>query len=490
MDEKGSVLKFDYDLHLDDSVNWISLIGHSISNFTDELDLIVDGNIVKNLTITNSFYNKYKSLYSDNVFNAIHMYNDFIYNNLSNIKAKIYVYNAITYNIYDLDSLMKINESYFFSNSLFTLVCSSMNISWENILLDLVMDYYKLTNSEKDFVINHHGDFYDTIKVSITYPGDYFKKYKVFNEDGYYNIQFLGNTIVRNFKINYIDGAYLHTDNDKANHSDIDLINMKGNDISYEQKNIEGHYVNSDYDAFLTFTFVNTKLNNEILSFYLNEKNKIDSNGNFVYNNGFMKASYGSFLNGLLTFYCVDLFADIGAKLFNVSWTRNSPIAISVQDNHDRTILSGECDFRFGMDVVGEESNVRGFNFLVSSSFSQIEHWVMNALFPGISPYGSVTYGLGNILLNNGSLEVLLEDGFVVIKEVNSNVRTLVIDISSGRVMDLLNTSYNGAFCYSNQQTDWVCDFGYALLNNTNIFETLVNYSLLSTTFKFLVFFL
>ena len=104
-----------------------------------------------------------------------------------------------------------------------------------------------------------------------------------------------------------------------------------------------------------------------------------------------------------LTFYCVDLFADIGAKLFNVSWTRNSPIAISVQDNHDRTILSGECDFRFGMDVVGEESNVRGFNFLVSSSFSQIEYWVMNALFPGISPYGSVTYGLGNILLNNGS---------------------------------------------------------------------------------------
>jgi len=101
-DEKGSVLKFDYDLHLDDSVNWISLIGHSISNFTDELDLIVDGNIVKNLTITNSFYNKYKSLYSDNVFNAIHMYNDFIYNNLSNIKAKIYVYNAITDNINDL----------------------------------------------------------------------------------------------------------------------------------------------------------------------------------------------------------------------------------------------------------------------------------------------------------------------------------------------------------------------------------------------------
>ena len=144
---------------------------------------------------------------------------------------------------------------------------------------------------------------------------------------------------------------------------------------------------------------------------------------------------------------------------------------------HDlRIYLGGGCDFRFGMDVVGEESNVRGFNFLVSSSFSQIEHWVMNALFPGISPYRSVTYGLGNVLLNDGSLEILLEDGFVVIKEGNSNVRTLVIDISSGRVMDLLNTSYNGAYCYSNQQTDWACDFGYALLNNTNIFETLVNY--------------
>ena len=39
----------------------------------------------------------------------------------------------------------------------------------------------------------------------------------------------------------------------------------------------------------------------------------------------FMKAAYGSFMEGLLVIYCNDLVADASAARFNVSWDRTSP---------------------------------------------------------------------------------------------------------------------------------------------------------------------
>ena len=64
-----------------------------------------------------------------------------------------------------------------------------------------------------------------------------------------------------------------------------------------------------------------------------------------VYSNGFMKAAYGSFMEGLLVIYCNDLVADASAARFNVTWDRTSAMVMSVQDDISRTILSGECSF-------------------------------------------------------------------------------------------------------------------------------------------------
>lgn len=170
-----------------------------------------------------------------------------------------------------------------------------------------------------------------------------------------------------------------------------------------------------------------------------------------------MKAAYGSFLNGLLVIYGIDLVADAVATLYNVNWTRTTPIAMSVSDSIGTTYLSGESDFRFGMDVYGNSSSVKAFNFAVTSSFSFLEYWVMHALFPS-NTTNAVTMGLGKYLLNGGYLEIIFEDDFIIIRERNNNKQLLVLDFKTGIVMDVLQIGYFGSYCYTNQQTEWALE--------------------------------
>ena len=51
------------------------------------------------------------------------------------------------------------------------------------------------------------------------------------------------------------------------------------------------------------------------------------------------------------------------------------------------------------------------------------------------------------------------------IRVVGSNEKVLVFDSSTGLLHDQMQVIY-GAFCYSNQQTDWAFDLGSELLDN------------------------
>ena len=95
-----------------------------------------------------------------------------------------------------------------------------------------------------------------------------------------------------------------------------------------------------------------------------------------------MKAAYGSFLEGLLVIYCNDVVADVSADKFNISWTRVNPMVMSVCDSLEGYYLTGESDFNFGREVVGDVNNIKAFNFACSASFSIIEKYVIDALFP------------------------------------------------------------------------------------------------------------
>ena len=97
-----------------------------------------------------------------------------------------------------------------------------------------------------------------------------------------------------------------------------------------------------------------------------------------------MRAAYGTFLTSLLMIKTHDMVADQAAAQFNVTWTRTTPIVVSVFDDAYSTVLTLECDHRFGMDVVGDPSSVWAFRYACSSAINPIEHQVMETLFPGM----------------------------------------------------------------------------------------------------------
>ena len=454
----GSGLDFSYNFPLNGSVSWFSLIYRSLDNFTSQINLVVDGEIVKRFEVMSSYYVYCKkSGVCDNVLNAVHMYNDCLYNEYSKIRSDIDVCNALDFDIFDLDQLHSQFSEGIYVPMVFSHVLDYFNVSKEDVLLELIGNYFNLSMGELNFVRDCHDLFQDMLMLNFDYPGDVAKRYNV--DD--FELEFMGNNIYAYTDITYINGAYTHLDETVSNYN-VTCFQYAQNNITYADGFNRGHLVNSDYDGFLTFTFVCDKLSDEDLVYWLNEKNKTYTNGSLVYD-GFMKACYGSFLNGFLTYYCIDKVADISADKFNVSWDRSSPICVSVYDNCNVTVLSGRSDFRFGMDVYGDDVDVRAFRFVVTSMFSQIEYWVMKSLFPDNSPYGSVTMGLANLLLDGPGLEFFLEDNLLVIRENGTNRRVLVFELDTGIFSDLMFNVGQGSYCYYDQQTEWAYSLGLFL---------------------------
>ena len=97
-----------------------------------------------------------------------------------------------------------------------------------------------------------------------------------------------------------------------------------------------------------------------------------------------MRAAYGTFLSSLLMIKAHDMVADQAAAEYNVTWTRTTPIVVSVYDDAYSTTMTLKCDHRFGMDVVGDPEDVKAFRYACSSAINPIEHQVMETLFPGM----------------------------------------------------------------------------------------------------------
>lgn len=464
-------LNFTYDVILDNPVHWVSLVYRSIGNFTSEVDLIVNGDIVKNFTVLNSYYYISKKYYhfSDNFFYGLQKYKEYKLNSIHEIEAECLAYLYLEKGLIDLNC-KKIYEfgSFNISSDYWNNIKLRYNKTVESIFLELIQKYYNLTDDDMELIEKKYMFYEDDLKITIDYPGDIANKYSINNM----KFQGLGNQIIRTSKITYIDGSYIHLDNKSSDYINGSKILINENSIKYSKGYDRCHFVESNYDGFLTFTFISKKVDDNILNYWLDEKNKTYSNGSLIYENGYMKAAYGSFLNGLLVFYCLDKVADVAGNLFNVTWNRSTPIAIGVWDNHYETTLSGQCNFRFGMDVNGSDDNIRSFNSMITSMFSPIEYWVMKALFPNNLPYSSVTLGLGSMLFDGFPIEIIMNEDLFLIRQNGSNNRVLIFDNETGCILDILQYQIQGAYCYSNQQAEWAWEFGKELLK---YFDYLLN---------------
>ena len=466
----NETLFYDFYLPLNDSVDWFTCVWRYKDVFESEVDLLVNGEVVESFVVDCSFYRESLSNVSDIVLNATALYNDFLYNKLSYRIKFVYALISLDYNLTDLDSVKTkyLSQTWRdYPSDLAEELLTSHNVTVNEVLLSLIKNSYGLSDEDIDFIGSNHDNFRDDIFVSVDYLGDSIES---FNFDvGNISESFIwhGDYTARHGLISYVNGAYAHeVGSNSSEYFDIwKDIHLENGTVEWNYQNFYGYYSEAWYDGLMTFTFANTRIDNDILAFWLGQKNRTYDNGSLYYDNGFMKAAYGSFLEGLLVIYCNDLVADGAAERFNVSWERTSPMVMSVRDDNVRTIMSGESSFYFGRTAYGDLDAVKAFYFACSASFSPIEHYVGTALFPRNSDNCSVTTGLGFILNNGGTIEIVQEGNFTLIREAGSNEKVLVFDASTGLLHDQMQVIY-GAFCYSNQQTDWAYDLGSELLNN------------------------
>lgn len=393
-----------------------------------------------------------------------------MYNELSYQHAWVYVCIALEYGLSTFNEV----ENKYYSMTWETYTpelkdnLTNGGALFNTTLLSLIKEKYNLTDSEIDFVYDSHLSVRDIINVSFAYLGSEGEVFSFDLGNSTETYLFRGSSSSRSAEISCVNGAYAHmVGNNATEYTEIWTNNCYPNgSVEWESGYSYGYFANAWYDGLMTFTFANDKVNNSVLSYWLNQSNRT-VNGSLVYDVGPMKAAYGSFLEGLLVIYMDDLVADVAAERYNVTWSRISPMVMSVHDNILKTYISGECDFRFGREAYGSLDNVKAFYFSCSASFSLIERYVAENLFPGSSDLSGVTTGLGYILENNGTLEVLVQNGCVLIREEGSNERVLIFDSETGLLHDACY-GLNGAFCYSNQQTDWALNLASELLLNDN----------------------
>ena len=148
--------------------------------------------------------------------------------------------------------------------------------------------------------------------------------------------------------------------------------------------------------------------------------------------------SYNAFLAILLVEYTHDQIADNFTNQYNVTWSRTSPIIVSMGEDLSEMYLTLDCDHSMGMTVIGTSIDMWAFNYIISFSISLIEGAVMNASTNGT--FSSITMDIINAYLSNStSLKVFLENGSLI--EENGN-EFIVIDPETGIIRDI-NTSTN-----------------------------------------------
>lgn len=179
-----------------------------------------------------------------------------------------------------------------------------------------------------------------------------------------------------------------------------------------------------------------------------------------------LKAANETFLTSLMMIECHDMIADQAAAQYNVTWSRTTPIIVSVFDDAYRTVMTLECDHRFGMDVTGDPNNVTAFRYACSSAINPLEHYVMKTLFPGGNGT-SIVMGLGMELFNGQMPGIFISNGYLIMRSTDNNL-FLIFDPETGILRDimLLNSTVSGAGCFSDMQTEWIYKVGEDILFN------------------------
>ena len=272
---------------------------------------------------------------------------------------------------------------------------NNVNLVYNRFLNYLQLDY-DLSDSELNFVKSYKNYFIDKIEMIVDYHGDVTPDI---------NFEYNGSSKLLNLPSDY---AYR-------------ISNIYYTNIEDENDESIG------YEGMRSFAIVKGNLTSGDLSYWLNQKE--------LYAPGLMKAAYGTFLTVFLVIYENDRVADESADKFNVSWSRVSPVCVSLCNDYNCVYITGESNHIMGREDKGNMSGVWNFNFATSFSFSLIEQLVGNNVWNS-TKIGSVTLGLIESYLNNETLEIFTSNGYIFIKHAVNNNTLLFLDLKTGIVRE------------------------------------------------------
>ena len=388
---------------------WITVGWSETGLYSGVINLIVDGEIIESFNITNLFYLTFKDDYRSEVFEAIKFFN----NVFASMKEGVW-----EPNYYYLSFAEAVNIDY-----------TDYDLVYYTFL-NYIRLYYNLTDSEISFVNSHKNLFIDIVEIVVDFHGDVTPDIN-FDFDGEH-------------KVLSPPSSYAHR-----------ISNIYYTDIEDENN------VSIGYEGMRSFAVAKGNVSDDILIYWLNQKEK--------YNPGLMKAAYGTFLTSLLVIYENDRVADEAAEKFNVTWGRVSPVCVSLCNDYNCLYITGESDHGMGREATGNASGVWKFNFATSFSFSLVEQLVGNNVW-NTTVIGSVTLGLIETYINNGTLEIFTSNGYTFIKREGDNGTLLFLDLETGIVRDIFN--FYGLLgtmpCYHDNITENAWGYGKNLLNQSS----------------------
>ncbi|MDD3753230.1 MAG: NosD domain-containing protein [Methanobacterium sp.] len=286
---------------------------------------------------------------------------------------------------------------------------SSDSEFWNNLTTT-----YNLTSTELEFVQIHRQEFMDNLTVNMVYSG----------------LQGLNLTVT-----------------DPQNNINVVNLNFPGNVINRVSQVIYG---GSEYEGVKSFAIATTDVNNNVLQYWSDQESN--------YQIGAINIAYNTFLAVLLVEYLHDQIANNLTSQYNVTWSRTSPIIVSMCHDAYETYMTLECDHSMGMTVVGKQENTFRFNYECSSAISYIEYAVMNyesdSIYQSYSTKGAFSSVMMSLLYeyldDNTSVESFVQNGFIITKSKYNNNNFIVIDLETGIARDI-NTVNNFCGAYK----DW-----------------------------------
>ena len=415
--ENNYLLNKTYHIPFTNNVSWITFSWVETGLYAGKIYMIVNGEVYDEININNLFYQYFKDNYTTNVFEAVKFLNIVF----ASMKEGVWEPNGYYLSFAKLANI-DVNN--------FTLVY--------NRFLNYLQLAYNLTDDDLNFVDHHKNYFIDMIEMIVDYHGDVTPDI---------NFEYGGNNKLLNSP-----SSYAHR-----------ISNIYYTNIEDENN------ISIGYEGMRSFAVVKNNLTDTDLRYWLDQKE--------LYVPGLMKAAYGTFLTPLLVIYENDRVADEAAEKFNVTWSRVSPVCVSLCNDYNCLYITGESDHLMSREALGNSSGVWKFNFATSFSFSLVEQLVGNNVW-NTTVIGSVTLGLIETYINNGTLEIFTSNGYTFIKREGDNGTLLFLDLETGIVRDIFN--FYGLLgtmpCYHDNITENACKYGEKLLNNSkkifrNIFD-------------------